>query len=195
MKNSLFALLAIFTVGSLIAHIPVIGNDSQAPNPSESDLGRFMVTVTEYQIARSIPDDATESDILKVIRDEKLVPIETIRLSVSDSIEGSVKIGRVVSVIAGKATTPAGVQFQYTDVQVGSSLSILLNGDDKRVIAKIQFEASRLQDEGNAENERPVISSTVIKTTQSIGLGTPCVLGVSTTGRTSYVIMLVNKLP
>ncbi|XZE18680.1 hypothetical protein SH449x_003980 [Pirellulaceae bacterium SH449] len=195
MKTLLGVLFAMFTAGSFFAGTQVDANDSLALKPTESTLGRFMVTLSEYQIARNIPEDATESDILKVIREDKLVPIETIRLSVSNTTESSVKIGRVASVVAGKATTPAGVQFQYRDVQVGSSLLISLTEDDTRVIAKIQFEASRLQDEGKDENERPVITSTVVKTTQSIGLGTPCVLGASTADRTSYVVVLVNKLP
>lgn len=63
---------------------------------------RFLLTVSEYQIARDIPENAAESDILKVIREDNLVPLETIRLSVSNTIESSVKIGRVVSAIAGR---------------------------------------------------------------------------------------------
>ncbi len=166
----------------------------QAASESTKAPVRFMVTLSEYQLGSSVPDNASEADIVESIREKTVQPTETIRLSVINDVEGMVQFGKLATVTVGKTVNRDVTTRQSQNVQVGTMLKLTLSTENEAILANIAFEASRFQGEGT-DDSPPDIASTTIKTTQLLEFGRPCLIGSSSSGKTSYVFVTVTRLP
>jgi hypothetical protein len=160
--------------------------------PISASTERYVITVSEYSIKDIDMSKLTEDSILKAIKTQNAVPVETVALSVVASIESMVQFKRSFSATRSVSKTNLGTTRQTELMHTGTNLTVTVSPQDEKVAVTLAFTSSRQSGEIADDDSRPDITETAITTTQLLDLSKPTLIGASTAGETSFVFVTVS---
>lgn len=193
MKALLFCLPMMLCVSGIAFAQEASFAETVSPEKKKTDRSYF-VTVAEYHLDTAVPVTATESEIVKLINERELDPVETIRLSALSDAESQVQFASSVSVITGKITNRDRVSNVWDDREIGTMVRILLATHPRGVIADVSYSTTRLRGEGTDETP-PDLAKNVIECSQVFQLGRQYLLGARSADEMTCVVLTVTELP
>ena len=159
--------------------------DNARPTPPEP-LDQYLVTLTEYHVAEAIPVEATEADILKIIKSPSSVAYTTVRMTATQNTQNSASFDRPVKLL-GKS------------VGIGTTLSGRFAPHRIGLIGEINYTVSRLKPKKDTNSSgsskgQLEIASTSTQSTQTFALGEERLL-LSTSKRVnSCIVVRIQQL-
>lgn len=187
MRNTLIAFVAVLGISG-----NVLAGENQASENAELKFDRYVATISEYQLEKPVSETATEAEIIELIRQQKVVPSETVRLSTINRVESLVQFGKSVTVTTGKVVQGTRTMRHTNQVEIGTLLQVVVESEGDVVSVKVAFESSRLQGEGTDDSPPDIVKSR-IESTQVLELGKSCLLGSTSGGETSYILLTIMR--
>ena len=160
--------------------------------PTSESTERYIITVSEYSLKDIDMSTLTEDSILKAIKTQNAVPVETVTLSAVAGIESMVQFKRSFSATRSVTKTNLGTTRQTDLMHTGTNLTVTASPQDEKVAVTLAFTSSRQSGEIADEDSRPDIIETMITTTQLLDLSKPTLIGASTAEETSFVFLTVS---
>lgn len=170
-------------------------SSSKAANVSavSTEPVQYSISVAEYRFEDAFDSDSSEAEILKLIRDRRISPAETIRLTTLTGVKSMVQFGRRVAVVTGTATGRGGVVRQTKNFELGTLIQIELNPHPKGVIGSINYATSRLGADRGEDMPADVVTKST-DATQIYEIGKPRLLFGSTAGEPFVVMVSVTDI-
>ena len=192
MKTTLLLLLMLFSLNGLaIAEDPI--PDSPAA-VAESVVGQsYFITLSEYKFLDPVPTAKTDVEIVRLIEERKLEPVETIRLSAIAESESSVAFGKMVYVTVGTTGNDRDRRNNKTSFDTGTVLTITAAPRDHGVLLKIQYTSSRVLQA--TDESQPEISSIKLTSSPVLSLNEPTLLASTSSSGSSYLVVNVSESP
>ena len=155
---------------------------------------QFMVTLAEYHLEKQIPVDATEAEILKIIRSAGTAPFETIRMTASENTESMVNFGKSITVTTGRISRGPTTTRQTETMQIGTILNARIAEHANGAIAEIDYTTSRLNGEGT-EDSPPDLDTNTAQATQIYAIGEPRLLSTWGTDKVTCIVVTIQRIP
>ena len=156
----------------------------------------FSVRVTEFEFKSPAGDQVNNAEILKHLADpenrQKVVEIQTLRLSAIDGQDATAKFGRRVTVTTGKTTSDRGVTRHTQFLDIGTMIQLSGIVKENTCSIAISYEASRLDGEGTDDSPPDVVNSRLTGTYVA-DLGKPILLGGTNEGMTTFLVLTVER--
>lgn len=190
--SMLYALLFLSFSGIAVGDDPPSSKATAVEPATHSE--RYLVTIAEYRLQNPVATTLTAKDIVALIREQNSEPVETIRVSTVAETECMAQFGAAVTVTTGKIMNRDTATPIKETVNIGTLLRATASPHERGVRIEIAFESSRLSGEGTDDSAPDVIKKT-ISTTQILELGTPALIGATSAGDSSYVLVTVTTLP
>ena len=192
MKTTLLFLLLLFSFDGLaIAEDP-------SPNSPDADVERvngqgYFITLSEYKLLDPVPTAKTDEEIIRLIEERKLEPVETIRLSAISGLESSVAFGKMVYVTVGQNVNGRDRRSNITSFDTGTVLTITAAPQDDGVLVKIKYTSSRVLQE--TDDSQPEHSSIKLTSSPVLSLNKPALLASRSSNGSSYLVVNVSETP
>jgi len=155
----------------------------------------YIVQLTEFRFKSSVNPKISASEIVAQFEkpnSEGLIQhIETIRMSVQSGANNMVHFGRQVTVTTGTVTNAGKTTRISKDTSIGTILRVNAMPQDQNVQLEIDYEASRLDGDGT-EVSPPNTVITKITSMQTFQIGKPMLVGGTSAGETTYVIVTIG---
>ena len=135
----------------------------------------------------------SENEIIALIEKQNAEAIETIRLSALEGVESMAQFGRRVTATTGTMTVRGITERRTEAIQVGSIIRVTAIAKDHGVEVKIDFEASRIAGKGG-DDSPPDISTSNISTSLIVAPGKWALLGSTSAGESSYVLLSIANV-
>ena len=179
-------------IGNVMADEKPSG-ESKDPQATRSQT-QYLATVAEYHLDQPFAITATEREIADYIRDQKVEPVETVRLTVMSDAYSHVQFGKRVTVTTGKIVNRDVVTRQTETIETGTILDIRIEQHARGAIANLEYTSSRLEGDGG-EDSPPDMTTTTVQSTQVFELGKPRLVGARSANEKSYVMATISELP
>lgn len=163
-----------------------------------AELGQtYLVTVTEFRLSEAIDARTAPSEIVELFQrlrgEGKLELVESVSLSAVESIETSVRFGKLISVTVGATVAPAvGRIRNYQQREIGTIVRVLAEPRGEQVALRVAYEASRPVGEGTDESP-PDIHSFQTTSTLLLDPGVPKLVGGTVGDGTTFLIVEVTN--
>tara|TARA_R110002167_G_scaffold110874_1_gene282023 strand:- start:297 stop:878 length:582 start_codon:yes stop_codon:yes gene_type:complete len=190
-KPLLYAILFCSITVNLVADDAVATKAAAAGPPTVQQ--RYLVTLVEYHLEDILSPSLSESEIIALIEKQNAEAVETIRLSALEGVESMAQFGRRVTATTGTMTVRGITERRTEAIQVGSIIRLTAIAKDHGVEVKIDFEASRLAGKGD-DDSPPDISTSNISTSLIVVPGKWALLGATSSGESSYVLLSVANV-
>ena len=154
---------------------------------------QYLITLAEYRLKGVDVSEMTADNIVAAIRAAQTAPVETIILSAIDGAESQVKFGRVVSVTTGRVTNRDGNRRQIERTDIGTVLNVTPQTAGQQVGLVLEFSSTSLSGKGT-EDSPPDTVATSLNVTRMFDIGKPTLIGATTAGETSYILLTVSRL-
>ena len=170
---------------------------STAPDSSIKPEQSYFVQFTEFRIKHSVDVNRTSSEIAQSFdqlnKEGKIEVIETVRLTVPEHQENSVQFGKTTTVIRGTTRTAQGVQQSLSDVPIGTIVQVKATPQEGKVLLKIAYTVSRMEDDNLSEEKRPDIVTVTIKSTLLLEIGKATLVAGTTSETNDFLMVTVIK--
>jgi hypothetical protein len=193
MKTRLLILVSLLSISRLAAADDLVATETGDAAKVKAEQ-RYFVTLSEYRLPNPIATSLVDTEIVELINEQKLEPIETLRVSNVSETESLVQFAKRVSVITGKVTNRDGISHVKQMVQIGTSLRITTRPHESGVEAKIVYESSRFHGEGSDDSPPDTVTMTC-NLTQVVRLETPTLIAASSAGDGVYVLLTITEIP
>jgi len=167
-----------------------------AATPKADAPESYIVQLTEFRFKSSVNLKLSARDIVaqfeKPTTDGLIQPIETIRMSIQSGAENMVQFGRQVTVTTGTMTNAGKSTRINKDRTIGTILRVNAIPQDQKVQLTFTYESSRL-DGDKTDDSPPDTLTTTISSMQLFELGKPTLVGGTSAGDTTYVILTIGR--
>jgi len=155
---------------------------------------QFLVTLSEYHLEGPIPVNATEAEILDIVRDSEIKPFETVRMTAAEQTESMVNFGQQVTVTTGKVARGPVTSRQTQSVKIGTILRVRIAEHANGALAEIDYSTSRLNGNGTDDSPPDVLTNT-LQATQIYKLGEQRLLSTSSIEKAPCIVVSIQRMP
>lgn len=180
---------------SLALLIPIggIAVADEKPEPSQ-----FLVTVLEYHLPEMVSATASERDILALIGERDIAPVQTLRLTALESTRSMVQFGKRVSVQVGEVTNRNVTSRQTKPIDIGTILRVEIAARSQGPIIEVSYSSSYLDGEGTAGSSQDAESPQDVVTVSAesahrFEIGQPRLIASTTLGESSFLFVTVSN--
>ena len=197
MRHSvLLTLISFFSIQHVMAQEQPNSGTLSITSPKAETPVSYVLQLTEFRFKSSVDPKITAREIVaqfeKPKTDDSIQHIETIRMSIQSGVNNKVQFGRQVTVTTGMMTN-AGKSTRITqDRSVGTVLRVSAIPQGQSVQLGIDYESSRFDGDGT-EDSPPDTVTAKITSMQLFEIGKPMLVGGTSAGETSYVIVSVDR--
>lgn len=168
-----------------------------APDPSVKAEQSFLVQFTEFRFKQSPDVNRTSSEIVQSFdqlnKEGKIELVQTVRLNVLEYHENMVQIGKNASVISGITRTAQGMQQQSRQsVSVGTLVQVKATPQDSKVLLKVAYTASRM-DDNEPEEKQSDIATVTFNSTLLLEIGKATLVGGMTSDTNNFLMVNISK--
>jgi hypothetical protein len=168
-----------------------------APDPSVKAEQSFLVQFTEFRFKYATDVSRTSSEIVQSFdqlnKEEKIELVQTVRLTVLEHHENMVQIGKNASIISGVSRTAQGLQQQSRQsVSVGTLVQVKATPQDGKVLLKVAYTASRMNDK-EPEEKQSDIATVTYNSTLLLEIGKATLVGGVTSDTNNFLMVTISK--
>ena len=151
---------------------------------------QYLVTLSEYHLAKPVPVEATEVEILEMLRQSKQEPVETVRLTAFADTDCMMNLSKQVNLVTGTTTRGPVVSKQTETYQVGTILRVRIVAKGEGVIAEIDYSTSRISSD---EVDFPEVQSNSVEATSYFNLGKQRLLSSSSAENAPFLVVSIQE--
>ncbi len=156
----------------------------------------FVVQFTEFRFKHAPEVNRTANEIVQSFdqlnKEGKIERIESVRLSVLEYHESTAQFGKTTSVTTGVTRTPQGQQRSVSNVPLGTMLQVTATPQDSKVLLKVAYTASRI-DEALIEEKQPEVVNIQFNTTLLLEIGKATLVGGIAAEANDFLMVTINK--
>ena len=172
-------------------------NVFSAPDPSVKAEQSFLVQFTEFRFKHAPEVSRTSSEIVQSFdqlnKDGKIELVQTVRLNVLEYHENMLQIGKNASVISGITRTAQGMQQQSRQsVSVGTLVQVKATPQDSKVLLKVAYTASRM-DDSETEDKPSDIATITFNSAHLLEIGKATLVGGVTSDTNNFLMVTISK--
>ncbi|MBI1313127.1 hypothetical protein GC176_17695 [bacterium] len=194
MRSVLLLLAALVPVSPAVFAQDEVTRHGGVP---DAKLQSYVVQLTEFRLNESADPTMKPQDIVKTFekltKDGKVDVIETVRLSALENYPSMAQFGRTAAVTTGVSISQRGRVPLKQQRQIGTLVQFTATPHNEKVLLKLQYEASRFDGAINDESS-PDTLTTHFETTLLIAPGVPSLVGATTAGTTSVLLVSITEL-
>ena len=156
----------------------------------------FSVQLTEFRFKHPPEVNRTANEIVQSFdqlnKEGKIELIESVRLNALEYHESTAQFGKMTSVTQGVTRTAQGQQRSFSSLPLGTMIQVLATPQDSKVLLKIAYTASRI-DENLSEEKAPEVVNFQFNTTLLLEIGKATLVGGVSSDTNDFLMVKINK--
>ncbi len=181
---------------SSLSRLAPIRSSSPTLPPNVKAEQFFVVQFTEFRFKHAPEVNRTANEIVQSFdqlnKEGKIELIESVRLTALEYHESTAQFGKTTSVTTGVTRTAAGQQRSVSNVPLGTMIQVIATPQESKVLLKIAFTASRI-DDNISEDKQPEVVNVQFNTTLLLDVGKATLVGGLSAESNDFLMVKINK--